>query len=113
MSRDMKINSGSAHIGGEALSIRPLDELTAIYHRKSGITHLVTDPVPQILEAMANGAGTVEEILAALRERYELGDVAPGDGEGEGGAEAIIAARLDELAELGLIEPRGAGPAHA
>ncbi|MCW3836256.1 HPr-rel-A system PqqD family peptide chaperone [Sphingomonas canadensis] len=76
------------------LRIVPLDALTLIYHRASGITHIVDSPVPEILEALAGEALAVPVLLARLAERFELAD---------GEAEAL-AARLDELAAAGLVE---------
>jgi hypothetical protein len=32
--------------------IMPLDAMTLIYQRRSGITHIVAEPVPEILAAM-------------------------------------------------------------
>lgn len=83
----------------DARIVVALDEMTLIYQRRSGITHIVADPVPQILEAM--GAGTDNApcdpalIAARLAADYDLGDPAE--------AQAAIAARLAELAELGLV----------
>jgi len=37
----------------EALLIAELDAFTAIFHRPSGITHLLASPAPEILEVLA------------------------------------------------------------
>ncbi len=84
--------------------------MTLIYHRRSGITHMVSEPVPQILAALeaigAAGAGADAGAVA----RHLSGSF---DMQVDGGSsiEAVIAARLDELAALGLVvrEPRGEG----
>lgn len=76
------------------LRIVPLDALTAIHHRASGITHVVDSPVPELLEALGEDALTPEEALAALAETHELIDP---------DVEAL-AARLDELVAAGLVE---------
>jgi len=76
------------------LRIVPLDALTLVFHRASGITHLVDAPVPEILEALGDEALSLDMLLARLAERFDLGD---------GGREAL-AARLDELAAAGLVE---------
>ncbi len=68
--------------------------LTAFYHRPSGQTHLVTEPVPEILAALAGRALGLEAILAALGLDHEV----------SGEADAL-AARLHELAETGLVAP--------
>ncbi len=77
-----------------ALRILPLDALTLIYHRASGITHIVDAPVPEILDALAErplGAGA---LLAILADRFDLGDADP----------LSLAVRLDELVAAGLVE---------
>lgn len=76
------------------LRIVPLDALTLIYHRASGITHIVDTPVPEILEALAGEPLGVEPLLARLAETYDLADADP----------MALAARLDELAAVGLVE---------
>jgi PqqD family protein of HPr-rel-A system len=79
-----------------ALIIEPLDLLTLIYQRRSGITHMVSEPVPQMLRAM--GADAVDAATLTLRLSADF-DVREGDA-----AIAVIAERLEELAELGLVE---------
>lgn len=75
------------------LRVEPLDALTLIYHRASGITHLVDSPVPELLELLAEPL-TLEQALAALAERFDLVD-----------PDAVaLAARLDELVASGLVE---------
>lgn len=76
------------------LRIVPLDALTLIYHRASGITHVVDAPVPEILEALGDGALTLDALLARLAGEYELIDADP----------MALAVRLDELAAAGLVE---------
>jgi PqqD family protein of HPr-rel-A system len=78
----------------ETLRIVPLDALTLVYHRASGITHIVDTPVPEILEALAHGPLAAPELLALLGERFDLADADP----------EALAARLDELAAVGLVE---------
>ena len=76
------------------LRIVPLDELTLIYHRASGITHVVDAPVPEIIEALCEEALSADALLARLSDRFELVD-----------ADATaLAARLDELVATGLVE---------
>ncbi|MBB4840746.1 PqqD family protein of HPr-rel-A system [Sphingomonas kyeonggiensis] len=78
----------------ETLRIVPLDALTLIYHRASGITHVVDAPVPELLEALTPAPQTLDQLLAALTERYDLLDADP----------AALAIRLDELVQAGLVE---------
>jgi PqqD family protein of HPr-rel-A system len=70
-----------------------LDGLSAIYHRASGATHVVAEPVPQILTALGSDRLTMAELLARLGADYDLGS----------DAEAALTARLEELAALGLV----------
>jgi len=75
------------------LRIVPLDALTLIYHRASGITHIVDAPVPEILEALVEPL-SVDALLAHLSEQFDLPD-----------ADAMaLAVRLDELVDAGLVE---------
>jgi PqqD family protein of HPr-rel-A system len=78
----------------ETLRIVPLDALTLIYHRASGITHIVDAPVPEILETLSREALTAETLLARLSEEFDLADADP----------AALTARLDELIATGLVE---------
>lgn len=75
-----------------SLLIEPLDELTAVYHRASGITHLLAPPAPELLHALQEPA-TLDALFARLRDRFDLADA---DGE-------ALAARLDELVAAGLV----------
>lgn len=73
-----------------------LDGFTLVYHRPSGQTHMLAQPAPEILAALAQGAANPSEILRRLACDHGL--------DSEGDAEAVIAARLAELAALGLIQ---------
>lgn len=77
------------------LVIQPLDSMTAIYHRRSGITHIVAEPVPQILQVMGDMALTTGEIVQRLGATFNLDHI---------DAESLIAERLEEMAALGLLE---------
>lgn len=74
----------------------PLDLLDAVYDRRSGLTHLVAQPVPAILDALASGPATATQLMTRLADEYAL--------EGESSA---LAARLTELLALGLVEAEG------
>lgn len=76
------------------LRIEPLDALTLIYHRASGITHLVDSPVPELLDLLAEPL-TLDQALAALSERFDLVDP---------DRDALVA-RIEELVASGLVEP--------
>ena len=75
-----------------ALRVVALDELTLVYHRASGITHVLAPPAPEILAALA-APRTLDDLLARLSVDFDLLD---------GGREAL-AARLDELIAAGLV----------
>jgi PqqD family protein of HPr-rel-A system len=77
------------------LLIEPLDSMTLIYQRRSGITHIVAEPVPEILAAMGSDAVDAKTVAARLAAEFDL------DADE---AETVVAARLDELASLGLVE---------
>lgn len=77
-----------------SLIIEPLDAVTLMYHRRSGITHIVAEPTPQILAAMADDTLSVHDITQRLSRQFDLGDADEACG--------IIGDRLAELAELGL-----------
>lgn len=76
-----------------ALLAEPLDDFVAVFHRPSGTTHLLVEPAPQILAALAEPMS-----LAGLRERLAATFDLTGD-------EPALAARVDELVATGLIEP--------
>lgn len=74
----------------------PLDSLIALFDRASGQTHLLASPLPEILAALDDGPADAATLTARLAASFDL--------EGED-AEASIAARLAELAALGLVTP--------
>ena len=73
------------------MRIVPLDSLTAIYHRASGQTHVVAEPVPEILAVLGSGAQDVDGFLEALG----LTD--------DAGTRALLTERLNELVATGLV----------
>ena len=75
------------------LRIVALDDLTLVYHRASGITHLLAAPAPEIIAALGDTAMTAAALYAAFAERFEMID----------GNAAALAARIDELVEVGLV----------
>lgn len=83
--------AGDSFVAAPSRMLRctPLGALTAIYHRTSGQTHVVSEPVPAILEALARPCS-----LAALTQRLGL---EPEDS-------VALRIRLEELEAVGLIE---------
>ena len=79
----------------DQLLVEPLDAITLIYQRRSGITHMVAEPVPEMLVAMGDEAVTAAMLVKILSDQFDLGT--------DEDAEAVVAARLEELAELGLV----------
>jgi len=77
------------------LIVEPLDIFTAVFHRPSGVTHLLNEPAPQILEALAREPLDRNALLARLARSYDLGDI---DGT------AVMDARLGELEAAGLVD---------
>lgn len=75
--------------------VEPLDAMTLIYQRRSGITHMVAEPVPEILAAMGNDAVSAAVLAERLAAQFDLSD--------SDDVVAVIEARLQELAELGLV----------
>jgi PqqD family protein of HPr-rel-A system len=71
-----------------------VEGLTLFFHARSGTTHMLAPPAPQILEALAGRAGDAATVIARIAERFEVE---------EEGAEAVIAARLEELEAAGLV----------
>ncbi|WP_010164440.1 HPr-rel-A system PqqD family peptide chaperone [Sphingomonas sp. PAMC 26617] len=77
----------------ETLDILHIDSFTALYHRASGITHLLAAPAPEILAALGEAGLTRAALLAKLRADYALEDA----------DEHALGARLDELVATGLV----------
>ena len=71
-----------------------LDAMDVLYHRPSGMTHIVAEPVPQILDALIQGPADAAGIVARLAITHDL--------EGQD-IEAVVAARLVELEAIGLV----------
>jgi len=74
----------------------PLGAIDALYHRRSGTTHLVAAPVPQILDALAEGPADAALVRQRLAARFDLADA-------EKDALPALRARLAELEALGLV----------
>lgn len=80
----------------DQLVFRPLSDLLLIYHRRSGQTHIVVSPLPEILAVMdASTPLSVSDLLDRLSADFDAGDPAE--------ALAAIGAHLEELVLLGLV----------
>jgi PqqD family protein of HPr-rel-A system len=69
-----------------------LDGLTALFHRPSGMTHILAAPAPQILEALAERAADIRELSIRLSGNFDID-----------GSHEALAARLGELEKAGLV----------
>ncbi|MEH6827181.1 HPr-rel-A system PqqD family peptide chaperone [Parasphingorhabdus sp.] len=72
-----------------------LDSMMLLFHRPSGITHMLADPAPAIIEVMEDAPLTAAEIASRLTVLFDV--------EAGTDAEDIILARLEELSALGLV----------
>lgn len=78
-----------------------LDSMSLIFDRRSGITHMVADPVTAIIEVMGETAASVESIAEMLSSRFDV--------EKEVDVAEIVLARLEELRDLGLVQREAGG----
>lgn len=79
----------------DSLLVRTLDGLTLVYHRPSGITHIVDSPVPEILASAGFEPQSAADLLERLAGDYDLGDRAE--------ALAGLTGHLETLRALGLV----------
>ena len=56
------------------LVVAPLDAFTAVYHRRSGMTHLLTEPAPQILAILGEATLSLDALLDRLAGDFDLAD---------------------------------------
>jgi PqqD family protein of HPr-rel-A system len=74
--------------------VRPVDDLTIVYHRPAGMTHVVAPVVAAILETLHDRALDVDGVVSALRAAHRFDDE----------VHAIVAARLDEMVSIDLVD---------
>ncbi|MEY4269959.1 MAG: hypothetical protein RLZZ58_1175 [Pseudomonadota bacterium] len=83
----------------DRLVVRPLDALSVVFDRQSGMTHILASPMPEILALMTDWSGTVSALTQRLADAFDIArDEAP--------LAEQLAARLGELTALGLVEVR-------
>lgn len=87
-------------VPADQYSCSVIETIELVYHRPSGITHLLLPPMPQILAVLRTGERTVGGIVAALEARFDLAV------DGEESTVRVVAARLDELRDMGLVVRR-------
>lgn len=78
----------------ETLRIDWLDDFTLVYHRASGITHLLTAPAPEIIAILGEAGMSLAALAERLAADFDVGDL----------TEAALSARVDELVAAGLVE---------
>ena len=83
-----------------SLLIEPLDELTAVYHRASGITHLLAPPAPELLHMLQEPA-TADQLLA------RLGDAPEGSQRMTDLADGVVYSRSGLTYQAQVLEQRG------
>ncbi len=78
----------------DVVTVASLGDIVALYHHRSGQTHMVISPVPEILERIAfDEPVSARDLLDRLARDFDLPDA----------TEADIAAHLDALVALGLV----------
>ncbi|NNC73810.1 MAG: HPr-rel-A system PqqD family peptide chaperone [Sphingomonadaceae bacterium] len=79
----------------EARRLVTLDDgVTLVFHRPSGLTHVLAPPAPELLAALGEGDADIAILIERLRAAYDLA---------EDDLEAALAARLAELETAGLV----------
>lgn len=89
-------------VAPEAMRLRSISGAYALYHEKSGKTHIIGEEARAILNTLANGPLTVAAILAQLSLHYDL---EVGNADGEAAALVALTSRLRELEHWGLARP--------
>lgn len=79
---------------GEGMRRVELEGLTLLFHARSGMTHIVAPPAPQILDVLAQAPADGPELLRRLTLLYDLDTDR---------AAAAVTARLAELEAAGLV----------
>jgi PqqD family protein of HPr-rel-A system len=76
-----------------------LDALTAVYDRRSGQTHLLASPLPELLGAMGSGEWRLADFAAHLAGQFDLAST-------DGDTVVALSERMNELIAIGLVEVR-------
>ena len=82
------------HEGLDSLCQRQLDGLIFYYHRPSGITHIVDNPVPEILSVLGEELQSLHQIGDRLCALYDMED--------RQAMLSALAEHLEHMAGLGL-----------
>jgi PqqD family protein of HPr-rel-A system len=76
----------------QALRPAQMDGLSLVYHRPSGQTHIMVEPMPDLMEALGERPMTLAELAAEFSVPVE--------------DQPLLQTRLDELLATGLIAAR-------
>ncbi len=71
------------------------DGVTVVYHRPSGLTHILAPPAPEVLAAMSEGDADTGTLIARLERDHDLS--------GTDDLRGTLTARLVELETAGLV----------
>jgi PqqD family protein of HPr-rel-A system len=94
--KGLRLTDGPKYAACLPFKLVPLDGLTALYHRASGATHIIAEPMPEILAALGSDQLSIDALLAALAVRHDVAtDV---------DAKTALAARMEELSALGIVQ---------
>ena len=74
-----------------------LEPLTACFDRLSGQTHLLADPLPQLLDILTDACRTTDACVAAFMVQFDMAETIDA-------VRTRVAECLGELALLGLVE---------
>jgi PqqD family protein of HPr-rel-A system len=75
-------------------TIVELEGLSLLFHPRSGTTHILAPPSPEIVAALAQGPADAAALLERLRTEFDMDEAA---------GEDALAARLAELEAAGLV----------
>jgi|TARA_R100000501_G_scaffold17783_2_gene33837 PqqD family protein of HPr-rel-A system len=81
----------------EAVRYEKLDDLSLVFHRLSGETHILSPEMEAIYEAIPAGGADAEQILFRLEAVHGLVEAEEGD------PASALCLRLDQLTELGIV----------
>ncbi|MBV7256811.1 HPr-rel-A system PqqD family peptide chaperone [Pacificimonas sp. WHA3] len=90
--------SGARYIPARAdLRVEPLEDLTLVFHRLSGETHILSPEMEMMFSHLPDAGIHPAGLLRTLETEYGAVEAEDGD------ALAVISQRLEELAALGLV----------
>lgn len=84
----------------DQIKLEHLDYMSLLYDKISGITHILAEPMPQIIEALGHKSLLSAQVAQYLQKNYDINSEP--ESENIESLEDIISARLDELVEMGL-----------